>query len=102
MKILLLILIAFCLLAYTWKYRKPCIENVDDQEKPLEWVEKTTLAHQKEENENNICNTCIIEFWLWVLWFFSPRWLGKFIFFLTIFIITVVVMYEKYQDMKDE
>jgi len=36
MKILLLILIAFCLLAYTWKYRKPCIENVDDQEKPLD------------------------------------------------------------------
>ena len=36
MKILLLILIAFCLLAYTWKYRKSCIENVDDQEKPLD------------------------------------------------------------------
>ena len=36
MKILLLILIAFCLLVYTWKYRKPCIENVDDQEKPLD------------------------------------------------------------------
>ena len=36
MKILLLILIAFCLLAYTWKYRKPCIENVDDQEQPLD------------------------------------------------------------------
>ncbi len=36
MKMLLLILIAFCLLVYTWKYRKPCIENVDDQEKPLD------------------------------------------------------------------
>ena len=36
MKILLLILLGFCLLAYTWKYRKPCIENVDDKEEPLD------------------------------------------------------------------
>ena len=27
---------SFSLLAYTWKYRKSCLENVDEQEKPLD------------------------------------------------------------------